>query len=93
MIDIKEVKNLAELSRIKMTEEEMASFASEIDPILDYVAQIKKVVGDSTEREVPPLHNITRSDDMPNLTGANTEVITAEFPRRGGNLLKVKKIL
>ena len=93
MIDIKEVEKLAELSRIKMTEEEMVAFAKEIDPILDYVAQIKKVVGDETEREIPDLHNVMRSDDMPNQTGGNTEVLIAEFPRREGNLLKVKKIL
>jgi aspartyl/glutamyl-tRNA(Asn/Gln) amidotransferase C subunit len=93
MIDIKEVKNLAELSRIKMTEEEMVAFANEIDPILDYVAQIKKVTGGSDEREVPALHNVMRGDDQPNPTGTNTEVLTAEFPRRGGNFLKVKKIL
>ena len=93
MIDINEVKKLAELSRIRMTEEEMADFAKEIDPILDYVAQIKKVVGDETEREIPALHNVMRSDDKPNQTGGNTDVLTAEFPRREGNLLKVKKIL
>ena len=93
MIDTNEVKKLAELSRIEMTEEEMASFAKEIDSILGYVAQIQQVAGSVSDRTVPEHHNVFRADDQPNVTESNTEIIAKEFPKREKDLLKVKKIL
>lgn len=93
MIDINEVKKLAELSRIEMTEEEMLGFAKEIDSILGYVAQIQKVVGTDAERNIPEHRNIFRTDNSENVTSSNTEVIVNEFPKREKTLLKVKKIL
>ncbi|MEI6420192.1 MAG: Asp-tRNA(Asn)/Glu-tRNA(Gln) amidotransferase subunit GatC [bacterium] len=93
MIDTNEVKKLAELARIDMTEEEIVNFTKEIDPILGYVAQIQQIAGSEAVRSIPEHRNITRADDKPNETGSNTEKIVAEFPRQEGNLLKVKKVL
>lgn len=92
MISTEEVRKLAQLARIEMGDEEIAKMVKEIDPILGYVDQIKEVAGDN-ERQIPEHRNITRGDNTPNSSGENTEVITAEFPDREGNLLKVKKIL
>ncbi|MEI7480349.1 MAG: Asp-tRNA(Asn)/Glu-tRNA(Gln) amidotransferase subunit GatC [bacterium] len=93
MIDINEVKKLAELARIEMTDEEIANFTKEIDPILGYVVQIQQVTGSNATRTIPEHRNITRPDENPNESFSNTEKIVAEFPRKEGNLLKVKKIL
>jgi len=93
MIDINEVKKLAELARIEMTDEEIANFTKEIDPILGYVAQIQQVTGSNATRTIPEHRNITRPDENPNESFSNTEKIVTEFPRKEGTLLKVKKIL
>jgi len=93
MIEVKDIKKLAELSRLQMTETEMADFAEEFDSILNYVAQVKNVVGELGERTAGELRNVMRGDDKPNVRGAKTEVLTQEFPTREGNYLKVKKIL
>ncbi|MEI8339629.1 MAG: Asp-tRNA(Asn)/Glu-tRNA(Gln) amidotransferase subunit GatC [bacterium] len=92
MINVEEVRKLAQLARIDMGEEELAKIAKEIGDILGYVDQIKTVAGEA-EREVSAHHNITRDDNQPNSPGQNTETLAAEFPKREGNLLKVKKIL
>ena len=95
MIDIKDVEKLAELSRIKLTEEEKQKFGKEIDSILAYVNQIQEVAG-ATASEQPvarEVRNVMRPDTNSNESGLNTEAILAEAPAQEGNLLKVKKIL
>ncbi len=96
MIDIKDVEKLAELSRIKLTEEEKQKFGKEIDSILAYVNQIQEVAGASALEQpvVGEVRNVMRPDAAnPNESGLNTESILAEAPARDGDLLKVKKIL
>ena len=93
MIDTNEVKKLAELARIDMTEEEIVNFAKEIDPILGYVAQIQQVAGSADLRNIPEHRNVFRADSDSAVPGSNTDKIVAEFPKKEGTLLKVKKIL
>lgn len=93
MIEVKDIKKLAELSRLQMTETEMADFAKEFLDILNYVDQVKNAVGELGTRTAGELRNVMRGDDKPNPKGAKTEVLVQEFPARDSNYLKVKKIL
>lgn len=94
MLEIKDIEKLAKLARIDLTEEQKRTYLKEIGSILGYVDQIKTAVSKTGgERKLPKLRNVTRSDNKANETGSNTEVIVAEFPRKEGNNLKVKKIL
>ncbi len=43
MLDKKEVKKIADLARIELKEEEIESIREDMEEILDYVDQIKKV--------------------------------------------------
>jgi aspartyl-tRNA(Asn)/glutamyl-tRNA(Gln) amidotransferase subunit C len=94
MISNEDVKKLASLARIKVTEEEVASLAKDMENILDYVAQVQQVsgAGDSKEKKERN-RNVLRDDMNPHESGAFTEEILNEAPRREGNYLKVKKIL
>ena len=88
----KDIKNLASLARIEISEEEAEKLTPEIDSILGYVGQIKDVVG-NIKKEVPKLHNIMREDISTNTSGQYTDDILSNAPDREGDYIKVKKIL
>ncbi len=93
-MEIKDIEKLAKLARIELTEDEKQAYLKEIEAILVYVDQIKEVVGKADkERKVGDLRNVMRTDEVESESGISTEVITAEFPQKQGNYLKVKKIL
>ncbi|NQV88335.1 MAG: Asp-tRNA(Asn)/Glu-tRNA(Gln) amidotransferase subunit GatC [Parcubacteria group bacterium] len=95
MIEIKDIKKLAELSRIEMEEAEIEEFQKEIESILSYVGQIQEASAGSfsDKKEIPVLHNVFREDEKPHESGAYTEILLDEAPEREGSYLKVKKIL
>jgi len=94
-ISLDEVKKLAELSRIALSEEEMEKMRGEIDSILEYIDTIQKVELPSAPSgsvyfdEV----NVMREDADPHEAGIHMEKLLAQASRREGNYLKVKKIL
>ncbi|MEI6480193.1 MAG: Asp-tRNA(Asn)/Glu-tRNA(Gln) amidotransferase subunit GatC [bacterium] len=92
-IEIKDVKKLAELSRIHLEEGEVEELRASLDSILGYVEQIKQVSADSNIEQTFPVTNILREDIDPNPTGANREKLLNSAPKREGNYVKVKKIL
>lgn len=92
MVSKEEVKNLADLARVRLSDEEAEALSKEMDSILDYVGQIKNA---SVEDEVlvPVLKNIMREDVPINKDDEYTEDILNNAPSRQGRFLKVKKIL
>jgi aspartyl-tRNA(Asn)/glutamyl-tRNA(Gln) amidotransferase subunit C len=92
MVNKDEVKNLANLARIEITEAEADSLTVELDSILGYVGQIKDASGGETLNN-PVLKNVLREDVPTNKDNEFTEDILNNAPGREGNYLKVKKIL
>jgi aspartyl-tRNA(Asn)/glutamyl-tRNA(Gln) amidotransferase subunit C len=93
-MEIKDIEKLAKLARIELTEAEKETYLKDISAILNYVDQIKgavAVVGE--EKKVGDLRNVMREDNGENMSGQNTKDIVAEFPKKEGDYLKVKKIL
>lgn len=94
-ISLDEVKKLAELSRIELSDEEMEKMRGEIDSIISYIDTIQKVdlpdVPESSAYfdEV----NVMREDDEPHAPGIFTETLLKQAPRTERKFLKVKKIL
>ncbi len=96
MLSADELKKLAQLSRISVSDEELATIGQEIEPILNYVKEVSSVVaGDSTgaAAAAPVLRNVVRDDGKPLPTGAFTEAILKNMPDTEDGYLKVKKIL
>jgi len=94
MLEIKDIEKLAKLARIKLTSEEMQRLLKEVDPILDYVTQLKEVVSKvGEEKKAGELRNVVRNDENSNETGANTKNIVDDMPVSENNYLKVEKIL
>jgi aspartyl-tRNA(Asn)/glutamyl-tRNA(Gln) amidotransferase subunit C len=90
-----DVKKLAALSRLSLTDAEMEKLQGEITSILAYIDTIQKV----ELPEVPAgtvyldIENVMRDDTNPHEPGAFTEDLLKQAPKRDGNYLKVKKIL
>lgn len=89
-----DVERLATLARIELTEEEAASFATEITSILGYVSEIDEITGNTSgEKQVGAVYNVLREDSNSHEGGTYTEDILGEAPDRVGRYIQVKKIL
>ena len=97
MVDIKitkeEVKHLANLSQLDLTEEELMKFSSQLSAILKYIDRVKDVeISDNVKRDFRKV-NIFRDDENPHKRGENRDEILAMMPEVEDDLLVVKKIL
>ncbi len=92
MISKEDIKNLANLARIGVTEDEIEKMASEVDSILGYVGVVQSFSG-AEEREISNLRNVMRDDVVTNAPDEYKEKILKNAPSREGDYLKVKKIL
>ncbi|MEI7513628.1 MAG: Asp-tRNA(Asn)/Glu-tRNA(Gln) amidotransferase subunit GatC [bacterium] len=92
-MEIKDVKKLAQLSRVHLSDEEAQELGSSLDSILGYVEQVKQVSSDTDIEATFYSTNIMREDINPNETGINREKLVNSAPRKEGNYIKVKKIL
>ena len=94
MLDIKDIEKLAKLARIELTNDQKQRLLKEVDPILDYVTQLKEVVSKIGEAKVVgELRNVVRDDVNPTETSTNTKNIIADMPNSQDDYLKVEKIL
>lgn len=89
-----EILQLGNLSRIKLSEKEAEKFVLEIDAILDYVGEVKKIASTSDTKPVPGVvRNVFREDVVTNESGSYAKELIEAFPEKEGSYLKVKKIL
>lgn len=94
-VTIDEVKKLAALARIELSDEEVKKLQGEIDSILSYIDVIQKVElpeGVSVSPHLA-LENVMREDGEPHAPNIFTEKMLSQAPKREGRFLKVKKIL
>lgn len=88
-----EVAHLARLARLAVTEEELDSFAGQLDSILHHVATVSEVAAD----EVPPtshavpVTNVTRPDVV--VAGLTQQEALAGAPAAEAGRFRVPQIL
>lgn len=92
MTDSAEVKKLAALARITISEERLPKLAEEFDAILSYVGQLEELET-TAEGAYLPYGNIFRKDGEPTEGGTWTASITDQFPEKEGDSLSVKQII
>lgn len=97
-MQLADIKKLADLARIDMSESEMEGLAKDFDPVLAYVGQVQEALKSNDEiaenkTDDYPLHNVMREDVVTNKQGEYTEKIVAEMPDTQDGYLKVKQIL
>ena len=94
-VSVDDVKKLAALARIELSDEEVEKLCGEIDSILAYVDTIREV--ELPEGVAPSPHlaleNVMREDGEPHAPGRYTEKMLNQAPRRDGAFVKVKKVL
>jgi len=92
-INQEQVRKVAKLSRLELTEAEVEEFTSQLSAILDYVAKMNEL--DTTNVEplahCLPISNVFRQDRIGESLG--TEKTLANAPQRDGDFFKVPKIL
>ena len=92
-IDQEQVKKVAKLSRLELTEAEIEEFTGQLSAILDYVAKMNELDTDSVEplAHCLPVSNVFREDGVKESLG--TEKTLENAPQRDGEFFKVPKIL
>jgi aspartyl-tRNA(Asn)/glutamyl-tRNA(Gln) amidotransferase subunit C len=92
-ITVEDVRKVAQLARLELPEEKIATYATQLERILDYVAHLEQV---DTEG-VPPttraveVVNVTR-DDRVEPTPVREELLDLA-PQREGDFFRVPRIL
>jgi aspartyl-tRNA(Asn)/glutamyl-tRNA(Gln) amidotransferase subunit C len=92
MITSEDIKKLADLARIRISDVEAEGLTSEIDSILNYVGQIKGISGDEKD-DLPLVRNVMRDDIVTHTPGEFTKDLFSSAPESEKGYLKVKKIL
>jgi len=92
-IDKAEVRKVAKLARLELSEAEVEEFASQLSAILDYVEKMNELDTTSVEplAHCLPISNVFREDTARESLG--TERTLANAPQRDGEFFKVPKIL
>jgi len=93
-INVDEVRRIAALAKIAITDEEAQKLAKELDSILDYVRQLDAVdtTGLEPTYQVTGLTNITRKDELINY-GTIREDLLKNAPRKRNGQIEVPKVL
>lgn len=87
-----EVKKIAALCRIDLSEDEVKKFQKELSLVLDYVSELNKVDTTGVEEisQVTGLANVLRADKE-NISEIREEIIK-NFPESKDGFLKIKSI-
>lgn len=93
MLSKDEVKHIAGLARIGITEQEMDKFSHDLSSILDWVEQLKTVAIEDVQpmAHVGGLQNICRDDCEADFLAK--EAIIKAFPEEKNGYNKVKSVL
>ena len=92
-IDQTQVRKVARLSRLELTEAEVAELTGQLSAILDYVEKMNELDTTSVEplAHCLPVSNVFRADCVKESLG--TEKTLTNAPQRDGEFFKVPKIL
>ena len=92
MITREEIKKLASLARIDLTEQETETFAKDIGAILKYVDAVKEAANSKDAQSNFAVRNVLR-EDTPVESDASAEDILKNAPSTKDGYIEVKKIL
>ena len=94
MIERKDIDTLAELSRLELSEDEKNGFLKDLEGILAYVGDLKKVGGElPVEQDTALVRNVMRADEVSHEPGVFTDDLLKAAPRNKDGYVVVKKIL
>lgn len=88
-----EVRHVAELARLELTEEEVRAFVKDLSDILRYVDKLQQLDTSDVEPtlHVVPLQNVMREDRV--LPSLSVDEVMSNAPDRSGDFFRVPRIL
>lgn len=88
-----DVLNLAALSMLELSDEQLDRFTRELDEIVGYIEQLQAADVDGLEPtyQVTGLTNVTREDEVKSYE--STDELLKNAPDREKNYIKVKRVL
>ncbi len=104
-LSIDEIKHIANLARLELTDEELKIYGSQLSDVLSYIDQLKEVdvVGVEPTAQVAGLENITRADEVESWPADEVEASLGQVPDRPArrslgedgedDFIKVKRVL
>lgn len=87
-----DIKALADLARLEISDAEVAKLEKEIPDILKFVEQIQSVSTD-TKSTSPELRNVIRADENPHESGIYTERLLKAAPKSENDRIVVKQVV
>ena len=92
-IDAQQVRKVAKLARLELSEAEIEEFTGQLGAILEYVEKMNELDTTGVEplAHCLPIASVFRADDVRESLG--TEKTLANAPERDGSFFKVPKIL
>ena len=89
-----EIEDIAKLARLELSDEEKTMYAEQLSAILDYINMLEEVDTSAVEEtcQVTGLMNVTRDDEVHEVSDEQKKNIIEAFPDKIGSLLKVKKV-
>jgi aspartyl-tRNA(Asn)/glutamyl-tRNA(Gln) amidotransferase subunit C len=92
-IDPNLVRHIGRLSRIELSDEEVAAFSGQLAAILEYFGKLKELDTEGVEPLVHAveLRNVLGADEP--AAGLSTEAALANAPDRDGDFFKVPKVI
>lgn len=88
-----DVRDVARLARIQLSDDEVSLFQSQLGNILEYVEQLSTLDVSQVEptAHAAPVFNVFREDDA--LPGLPRERVLANAPHAANNLVVVTKVI
>ena len=93
MISREEVRHVARLARLALTDEELERMREQLDAILAYIDKLREldVEGVEPTSHAVPLVNVMRDDEITPVL--SQEAALANAPDRAGELFRVPRII
>jgi aspartyl-tRNA(Asn)/glutamyl-tRNA(Gln) amidotransferase subunit C len=90
-----EIKHIANLARLELTEEELEKYGGQLSDILDYIDQLKEVntIGVEPTAQVTGLKNVLREDKIENWDEDEIKAALKDAPEKEERLIKVKRVI
>lgn len=93
-ISISDVKKIAKLSGLNLSDDEAELYRTQFETILGYIEQLNDldIAGIEPTYQVTGLKNVTRADEVINY-GVSTEELLKNAPETEANQIKVRRVL
>lgn len=92
-MNTEEIKNLAKLARVSVTDDEAIKLGKDFENILKYIDQLSDINTDDVQPFNGPVVNQFRDDIPGEYDTAEHDLVVNNFPQQQDGFLKVPKIL